>query len=167
VYTKAEEERAKRAYELVWKSGYPSYQEAIYLVENENIAQLPELAAENVHRAYDLYGNPPEYVCGRMVKKKASRAVVDDDLVMNKKKKMLYSDVMHIDGVKFLVTVHKPLQLTLQCKIERETQGILGPGYKGNLNFYVAEATYYGVYGPEECIPESYNTVPGSGHRRR
>ena len=32
VYTKAEEERAKRAYELVRNSGYLSYQEAIHLV---------------------------------------------------------------------------------------------------------------------------------------
>jgi uncharacterized protein YktA (UPF0223 family) len=32
VYTKAEEERAKRAYELVQSSGYLSYQEAIHLV---------------------------------------------------------------------------------------------------------------------------------------
>ncbi len=62
VYTKAEEERAKRAYELVRNSGYPSYQEAIHLVEDGNIAQLPELTAEDVRRAYDLYGNPLEYV---------------------------------------------------------------------------------------------------------
>jgi hypothetical protein len=74
VYTKAEEERAKRAYELVRNSGYPSYQEVIHLVEDGNIAQLPELTAEDVCRAYDLYGNPPEYTHGKMVKKKASRA---------------------------------------------------------------------------------------------
>ncbi len=41
VYAKAEEERAKRAYELVQNSGYPSYQEAIHLVEDGNITQLP------------------------------------------------------------------------------------------------------------------------------
>jgi hypothetical protein len=125
VYTKAEEERAKRPYELVRNSGYPSYQEVINLVEDGNIAQLPELTAEDVCRAYDLYGNPPEYTQGKMVKRKASRAVVDDDLVMDQKKQTLYSDVMHIDGVKFLVTVCELLPLTLQCKIERETQGVL------------------------------------------
>jgi hypothetical protein len=133
VYMKAEEERAKRAYELVWNSGYPSYQVAIHLVEDGNIAQLPELTAEDVRRAYDLYGNPPEYVHGKMVKRKASRAVVDNDLIMDQKKQTLYSDVMHIDGVKFLVTVCEPLQLTLQCKIEREMHGILGPALQGQL----------------------------------
>jgi hypothetical protein len=133
VYTKAEEERAKRAYELVRNSGYPSYQEAIHLVEDGNIAQLPGLTAEDVRRAYDLYGNPPEYGRGKIVKRKASQVVVDNDLIMDQKKQTLYSDVMHIDSVKFLVTVCELLQLTLQCKIERETQGILGPALQGKL----------------------------------
>jgi hypothetical protein len=133
VYTKAEEERAKRAYELVRNSGYPSYQEAIHLVEDGNISHMPDLTAEDVRRAYDLYGNLPEYVRGKMVKKKLSRAVVDDDLVMEEKKQMLYSDVMHVDGVKFSITVCEPLQLTIQCKIERETQGVLGPTLQGQL----------------------------------
>jgi hypothetical protein len=134
VYTKAEEERAKRAYKLGWNSGFPSYQEAIHLVEDENIAELPELMAEDKCRAYELYDNLPEYVCSKMVKRKASRAVVDDDLVMDQKKQMLYSDIMCIDGVKFLVTLCKLLQLTLQCKIERETQGVLGPALQGQLD---------------------------------
>jgi hypothetical protein len=138
LYMKAEEERAKR---LVPNSGYQSYQEAIHLVEDGNIAQLPELMAEDVHRAYDLNGNPAEYVRGKMVKRKASRAVVDDDLVMDQKKPTLYADVMHIDGVKFLVTVCEPLQLTLQCKIERESyRAYLAWHYKVNLNFCIVEA---------------------------
>jgi hypothetical protein len=33
-----------------------------------------------------------------MVKKKASRAVIDDNLTLDEKKQALYTDVMHIDG---------------------------------------------------------------------
>jgi hypothetical protein len=40
---------------------------------------------------------------------------------------------MHIDGVKFLVTVCEPLQLTLQCNIESETQGVLSLALHGQL----------------------------------
>ncbi len=50
VYMKAEEERAKRAYELVQNRRYPSYQEAIHLVEDGNTSKLPELMAEDMHR---------------------------------------------------------------------------------------------------------------------
>ena len=50
-----------------------------------------------------------------------------------KGKQMLYSDIMCIDGVKFLVTLCKLLQLTLQCKIESETQGVLSLALHGQL----------------------------------
>jgi hypothetical protein len=94
---------------------------------------MPVLSAADVRRAYDLYGAHPEYVRGKMVKKKASRAVIDKNLILDEKKQTLYTDIMHIDGSKFLVTVCKPLQLTLQCKIERETQQVLGMALQGQL----------------------------------
>ncbi len=40
--------------------------------------------------------------------------------MIDEKKQMLYTDVMHLDGEKFLVTVCKPLWLTIQCRIESE-----------------------------------------------
>ncbi len=88
---------------------------------------------QRTRRAYDLYGAHPEYLHGKMVKKKASRAVINDNLILDEKKQTLYTDVMHIDGSKFLVTVCEPLQLTLQCKIERETQQVLGMALQGQL----------------------------------
>jgi hypothetical protein len=94
---------------------------------------MPLLSAADVHRAYELYGIHPEYVRGKMVKKKALRAVVDDNLILDEKKQTLYTDVMHTDGSKFLVMVCEPLQLTLQCKIKRETQQILGMTLQGQL----------------------------------
>jgi hypothetical protein len=117
-YTKAEEEQARQAYELIKNAGLPSYQEAVYLVEDGNIAHMPVLSAADVHRAFELYGIHPEYVCGKMVKKKASRAVIDGNIILDERKQMLYTDVTYIDGSKFFVMVCKLLQLTLQCKIK-------------------------------------------------
>jgi hypothetical protein len=117
-YTKAEEEQARQAYELIRNAGLPSYQEAVHLVEDGNIAHMPVLSAADVHRAFELYGVHPEYVCGKMVKKKASRAVIDGNLILDERKQILYTDVMYIDRSKFLVMVCKLLQLTLQCKIK-------------------------------------------------
>jgi hypothetical protein len=130
-YMKAEEVRLKQAYKLIRNTRFPSYQEAVHLVEDGNIAHMPVLSAAYVHRAYELYGIHPEYVQGNMVKKRASQA--DDNLILDEKRQTLYTDVMHIDGSKFLVTVCKPLQLTLQCKIERETQQVLGMTLQGQL----------------------------------
>jgi hypothetical protein len=40
-----------------------------------------------------------------MTKRKVSRAIYDNNLNMDEKKQVLYSDVMHVDGHCFLVTV--------------------------------------------------------------
>ena len=45
----------------------------------------------------------------------------------------LYADVMHIDYEMFLVSVVDPLNLTLQCKIEQESQRDLDMGLQGQL----------------------------------
>ncbi len=109
VYTKAEELRAKRAYDLLCTSGYPSMSEAVHLVEDGNISGMPTLTREDIRRAYEIYGGPPEYVHGKMTKKKVSRTIIDEDLMLDEKRQVLYSDVMHIDSNKFLITVCEPL----------------------------------------------------------
>ncbi len=48
VYMKAEELWAKRAYELLRTSVYPSMAEAIHLVEDGNITEMPMLTREDV-----------------------------------------------------------------------------------------------------------------------
>jgi hypothetical protein len=81
VATKAEEARAKRAYELLRNCGFPSVQEAVRLLETGNIVNMPALVAADFERAINLYGPPVEYVRGKTVKRAVSRAVVDDHLV--------------------------------------------------------------------------------------
>ncbi len=120
VYTKAEELRAKRAYELLRTSGYPSMTEAMHLAEDGNISGMPALTREDIRRAYEIYGSPPEFERGKMTKKKVSRAIIDEELMLDERKQVLYSDVMHIDSNKFLITVCEPLQLTIQNRIERD-----------------------------------------------
>jgi hypothetical protein len=70
------------------------------------------------------------------------------------KKRTLYTDVM-LDGSKFLVTVCKPLQLTLQCKIEQETQQVLGMTLQGQLELLRSH----------DFIPTVVHTDPQSAFR--
>jgi hypothetical protein len=72
-------------------------------------------------------------VRGKMSKKKVGRAIVNNDLVMDRKKQVLHTDVMHIDGSRFHVMVCEPLNLTLQVYIEKESQSVLGAALKGQL----------------------------------
>jgi hypothetical protein len=92
------------------------------------------LMAEDVKRAYELYGEPVGSVRGKMVNRKQSRAIYDKDLIMDEKKQVLHVDVIHLDGQHFLVTVCEPLQLVIQCPIERETALVLGNIMQNQIN---------------------------------
>ena len=91
---------------------------------------------DDLRRAYDIYGTPPEFLRGKMTKRKVSRALIDNNIVMEEKRQVLSADVMHIDGKIFLIATSEPLQLTfLQCPIASETQNQLGLALQGHLDF--------------------------------
>jgi hypothetical protein len=117
VYTKEEVCRAKQAYKLVKNSKYPSPNEMLHLLQDGNLRGLPTLGAADLERAYRIYGVHPEYVWGQMIKKKVGRMQVDLGLRSTDKTLRLYTDVMHIEGNMFLITVTDPLDLMLQFKI--------------------------------------------------
>jgi hypothetical protein len=50
------------------------------MLQDGNVTGMPNSTAQDVRRAYQLYGETLEFVRGRMTNKKASRAVIDDDL---------------------------------------------------------------------------------------
>ena len=85
-YTKAEEARARQAYELLRTCGYPSIQEAIHIIQDGNITDMPTLTVEDLRRAYEIFGTPPAYVRGKMTKKRVSRAVIDQHIVFRREK---------------------------------------------------------------------------------
>jgi hypothetical protein len=59
--------------------------------------------------------------------------VNDDHLLMVEKKQVLHTDIMHIDGKKFLISLSMPLYLTMQCIVERETASVIGLALQGQL----------------------------------
>jgi hypothetical protein len=85
---------------------------------------------EDVERAYKIYGQHPEYVKGKWVKRTAGRMPIDVTLRSTEVKQKLSTDVMEVDGEKNLVTVSDPLQLTLQTTVENESKQVLGMGYR-------------------------------------
>jgi hypothetical protein len=45
---------------------------------------------------------------------------VDPEAIMKERAQVIYADVMHVDGFKFLISVVEPLQLTIQAPLENE-----------------------------------------------
>jgi hypothetical protein len=134
VYTKEELRRAKEVYELIRNSGYPSPNEAMHLLTDGNVRGMPVLTVADLQRAYKVYGLHLEYVRGQLTKEKVSRSQVDLGLRSTDKNLRLYTDVMHLEGNMFLVTVADPLNLTLQSYVENEGRMSLGMALQGQLS---------------------------------
>jgi hypothetical protein len=95
-YSVAEVRKAEMAYELLKNSGYPSVAELINLVGDGNVLDMPALMRSDIVRAYDIFGQPPEYIRGKLTKRKVNCATFDAALRSNEVQ-TLWSDVMHID----------------------------------------------------------------------
>jgi hypothetical protein len=133
MYTKEEVHRAKHVYKFLKCSGYPSADEAMHLITDGNVHGMPLLIKDDLERAYEIYGTHPEYVRGQMTKKKVGHWKLDISLKCVTKSQSLYTDVMHIDTKKFMVSVTEPLNLTLQSEVENEGKLALGMVLQGQL----------------------------------
>ncbi len=125
--------KAEAAYTLLKNSGYPSLNELMRLVSDGNVINMPVLRREDVLRAYEIFGPPAEYVRGKLTKTKVNRVPVDLLLKADDKNQVLWSDVMHIDGNKFFISVADPLQLLTVSHLKDETANSLGEALQGQL----------------------------------
>jgi hypothetical protein len=71
--------------------------EIMYELQSSFTVHLPGRNVD-VKKAYDMLGEPVGSVLGKLAERKVSRAIYDDYLVMTKKKQLLRTDVMHLDG---------------------------------------------------------------------
>jgi hypothetical protein len=99
-YSTAEVKRAEVAYELLRNAGYPSAGELINMLGDGNVLDMPALTRSDVVRAYDIFGQPPEYIRGKLTKKKVNRVAFDVAL-RSEEEQTLWLDVMHIDQNSF------------------------------------------------------------------
>jgi hypothetical protein len=69
-YSVADVKRAEEAHELLKNAGYPSAGELIHLLGDGNILDMPALTRADIVRAYDIFGQPAEYIRGKLTKKR-------------------------------------------------------------------------------------------------
>jgi hypothetical protein len=132
-YSAAEVWKAEVAYELLKTAGYPYVSELINLVGDSNVLDMPSLTRGDIIRVYDIFGQPPQYVRGKLTKKKVNRVTFDVALRSNGAQ-TLWCNVMHIDQNSFFVTVSEPMQLVLLNHIKSEDADALGEALQDQLN---------------------------------
>jgi Arginine methyltransferase-interacting protein, contains RING Zn-finger len=134
MYTKKEVEGAKKAGEFIRNAGYPSKGEAVNLVRDGNIENVP-VSVQDIRTFYDIYGEPVEAVRGKMTKKKrAAREEMDPSVREERRIQVMTSDVMHINGENFLVSVASPLELTMATHLTSQSKPKLGEGLQAHIN---------------------------------
>ena len=113
MYTKKDRAKAIEAGEFIKNSVYSTKEEAIALVRDGNIENVPH-TVEDIKRYYDIYGQDPEFHKGRATKSNPKRKVRFDEGVREQiKVQTLYTDVMHLFGNRYLVSLAVPLQLII------------------------------------------------------
>jgi hypothetical protein len=126
VWKEGDVEKAEQVCNLIRNSGYPSLSETIHMIQDGNMLNMPSLTAEDAMRSLKLYREPVGCLRGKEAWKTTTRAVYDGELALIEKKQVPHTDIMHVDGKKFHISVSIPLFSVTQCMAKWETASIIG-----------------------------------------
>jgi hypothetical protein len=134
LYTRKELKGAQLAKEFVKNAGFPSRTEAVHMVRDGNINNIP-VSVQDLNTYYDLYGTPVEMLRGKATNKKVNwNSSVDVGLKEQQKVQVMVTDVMYIMKQAFLVSVASPLELTVSCPLSNHTKGCFGDTLQVQIN---------------------------------
>jgi hypothetical protein len=135
MYTRKEVTRALEAKEFIKNAGYPSRNEAIHLIRDGNLNNVP-VCVGDVNRYYDIYGPMVEPVRGKSTNKKVKFIGDEVDIGLKEERKMqkMTSDVMFIRKLPFLISVASPLELTISSVLNSQKLGSLGQALQVQIN---------------------------------
>jgi hypothetical protein len=127
-------QKALEAGECPRALGYPSLQDAINLVRDGNVRNVP-YSVEDVRRFFDIYGAQIPALRGKTTKRHARPTTMEDPgAKMQLTKQVMVADVMHICGVKFLVSVSSPLEILLVKHLSSLLKDSFGAGVQAHIN---------------------------------
>jgi hypothetical protein len=134
LYTKREVRKALEAGELLKALGYPTLKEALNIVRDGNVRNVPH-TAEDVRRFFGIYGPQVPGLRGRTTKSRLKNVAEEDrEVKMQVTDQELTTDVMHVGPQKLLVSMSKPLGLTMMQTVTSLSRETLGRALQAHLN---------------------------------
>jgi hypothetical protein len=134
LYSRKQVRRALEAGEYLRTLGFPSLQDAINIVRDGNVRNIP-YGVDDVRRFFDIYGNQVPALRGKTSKKHAKAATMDDQTAkMQLTHQVMVADVMHVCGEKFLVSVSSPLEVLLVKPVKSQSKDCLGTALQAHIN---------------------------------
>jgi hypothetical protein len=153
-YTRKEVRKALEAGEFLRALGYPSEKEAVHIVQDGNVMNVPYTAAD-VRRFYDIYGAQVAALRGKTTRQHAVQVAVEDrELREQRTRQVLVSDVMHACGHKFLVTLCSPLELTVISNVANQSKETMGTAMQGQINLLRSKG-----FEPEQMHVDPHKTL--------
>ena len=135
MYSKRQVQAAKKAGEFIENIGYPSQAEAIKMIRDGNVSNIPVEVAD-VKLFFEIYGEPIPSIRGKTTNDKRvnQRDNYDPGLQQQVSTQQLTADVMTVAGVKFILSVAEPLNLIINSYVKTLGQVTLGRAVQGHLD---------------------------------
>jgi hypothetical protein len=134
LYSRKQVRWALEAGEYLRALGYPSMQDAINLVRDGNVRNVP-YGVEDVRRFFDIHGAQIPALRGKTTRRHAKGAVMEDlQAKMQLTEQTMVADVMHVVGDKFIVSVSSPLEVLLTKHLANLSLVSLGAGVQSHIN---------------------------------
>jgi len=133
-FTPLEVKKAREAQEFMNNAGIASERDAVNMLNDGDITGAG-ITATDVRNAGKMYGQQTEFLRGKMTQKAVNRVPVDPSLKdYDHINQALTSDVMHLGGKQFLITLAEPLELLLVSSLEKLTADVLLAAIQGQVD---------------------------------
>ena len=135
MYTRRQVQAAKKAGEFIENTGYPSQAEAIKLIRDGNLSNIP-IEVADVKLFHEIYGEPIPSIRGKTTATKDVnlRDTYDSGLKLQVTEQTLTTDIMYVGGEKFVVSLSEPLNLIIVAHVKTLGQITLGHAIQGHLD---------------------------------
>jgi hypothetical protein len=128
-FTPSEVKRARGAVEFMRNAGAVSERDAVNLLSDGNITGV-DLTAQDVRNASKMYGKSTEFYRGKMTQRAVNKTPIDPSLKdYDHVNQVMTSDVMHVGGKQFLLSLLHPLDL-----LEKLTADALISAFQGQVD---------------------------------
>jgi len=127
--------RAQEAGTFIRSAGYPSEQAAINLVRSGNINNIP-VQVSDIKNYFEIYGVPIAAIRGRTTQDKHITVREDFDYGLKEQVTIqeMVADIIHVAGVKFMVSLSSPLQIVLMVPTPSLSKLALGKALQQHLD---------------------------------
>ena len=103
--------------QLMERFGHPGYNTMLKIL-NDNVVKDCPVTGRDLMRAYDIFGTPVAQIKGKAVTHKANNAAADQIFGLTCEQQTCNVDLMHVEGIPFLVNVLTPMGFTHVDKLQ-------------------------------------------------